>query len=70
MAVEGRLKPCQILTKRTIRAAETPDAKPIADIDNHYVTESAITFEEEPVTTEEIGRRMEQVRSASLPASG
>jgi L-amino acid N-acyltransferase YncA len=53
--------------KRTIRAAEATDAKLIADIYNHYVTRSAVTFEEEPVTSEEIARRMEQVRSASLP---
>lgn len=53
--------------KIAIRAAEPRDAKPIADIYNHFVTESAITFEEEPVTSEEIARRIEQVRSVSLP---
>jgi L-amino acid N-acyltransferase YncA len=51
----------------TIRPAAASDAKPMADIYNHYVTESIITFEEEPVTPEEIARRMEQVQSASLP---
>ena len=53
--------------KTTIRAAEPPDAKPVADIYNHYVTSSVITFEEEPVTPEEIARRMERVQSACLP---
>jgi phosphinothricin acetyltransferase len=51
----------------TIRAAEAADAGAIAAIYKHYVTESAITFEEEPPAPEEMARRMEQVRSASLP---
>ena len=51
----------------TIRAAEAPDSKPVADIYNHYVAKSAVTFEEEPVTPEEIARRLEQVQSACLP---
>lgn len=50
-----------------IRQAEPSDALAIADIYNHYVTETVITFEEEPVTASEIVRRMAEVRSASLP---
>jgi phosphinothricin acetyltransferase len=53
--------------KTAIRAAEARDAKAVADIYNHYVLKSAVTFEEEPVTSEEIARRMQQVRSARLP---
>jgi phosphinothricin acetyltransferase len=50
-----------------IREAEPRDALTIAQIYNHYVRESVITFEEDPVTTAEIARRLAEVRSASLP---
>lgn len=39
----------------------------IAQIYNHYVKESVITFEEEPVTDSEMAARIAEVRSASLP---
>lgn len=51
----------------TIRAAEPADAAGIAAIYNHFIEHTVVTFEEEPVSAEEIGRRMEDVRSASLP---
>lgn len=51
----------------SIRQAEPSDALAIAEIYNHYITESVITFEEEPVTVSEMARRMAEVRSASLP---
>ena len=50
-----------------IRAAEERDAAAIAELYNHYVSRSVITFEEEPVTPGEIARRVAEVRSASLP---
>jgi phosphinothricin acetyltransferase len=50
-----------------IRVAEPRDAKAIADIYNHYVQTSIVTFEEDPVTAAEIARRMEEVQSAPLP---
>lgn len=50
-----------------IRAAEPRDAKDIAGIYNHYVSESVVTFEETPVPASEIVRRLETVRSASMP---
>jgi L-amino acid N-acyltransferase YncA len=50
-----------------IRQAASPDAAMIAEIYNHYVTETVVTFEEEPITAEEIARRIDEVRSASLP---
>jgi L-amino acid N-acyltransferase YncA len=34
---------------------------------NHFVAESVVTFEEIPVSAEELGLRMEQVSLASLP---
>ena len=51
----------------TIRAAEPGDAPAIADIYNHYVRTSIVTFEEEPVTAAEIARRIAEVQSAPLP---
>ncbi|MBV8731332.1 MAG: N-acetyltransferase [Acidobacteriia bacterium] len=51
----------------TIRPARPRDAACIAAIYNHYVTTSVITFEEEPVTDAEIGRRIASVESALLP---
>ena len=51
----------------TIRAALASDAAALADIYNHYVAETAVTFEEEPVSAAEMARRIEGVQAASLP---
>ena len=51
----------------TIRAAAPADAPGIANIYNHYIAETIVTFEEELVSAAEIARRIEDVRSASLP---
>ena len=51
----------------TIRAARASDAAAVAAIYNHYVAETAVTFEEEPVSAAEMARRIEGVLSASLP---
>ena len=50
-----------------VRAAVPSDAQAVTDIYNHYVTETVVTFEEEPVDAAEMSRRMQEVRSASLP---
>jgi phosphinothricin acetyltransferase len=50
-----------------IRAAAVSDAALVANIYNHYVKETVITFEEEPVATAEMVRRIEEATSASLP---
>jgi phosphinothricin acetyltransferase len=50
-----------------IRDAAAQDAISIADIYNHYVATAIVTFEEEPVTSAEIVRRIAEVRSTSLP---
>src|SRR5262252_4950649 len=50
-----------------VRTAELSDATIIAEIYNHYVSGSVITFEEEPVTASEITRRIAEVGSTSLP---
>jgi phosphinothricin acetyltransferase len=39
----------------------------VASIYNHYVNETVVTFDERPITTEEMARRIEEVRSAALP---
>ena len=50
-----------------IRAVAESDASPIAEIYNHYVATTVITFEEEPVSAPEMARRIGDVASASLP---
>jgi len=54
-------------TETTIRDASAADAGAIAGIYNHYVTDTVVTFEEDPVDAAEIARRVEEIRSASLP---
>ena len=51
----------------TVRAAIPPDSADMAAIYNHYVTETVVTFEEEPIPAEEISHRVDEVRSAALP---
>lgn len=50
-----------------IRDVTPSDAVTIAAIYNHFVTDTIVTFEETVVTVEEMARRIEGVRSASLP---
>lgn len=50
-----------------IRAAGPADAAPIATIYNHYVRETIVTFEEEPVPPEEMARRIAEVQGRGLP---
>jgi phosphinothricin acetyltransferase len=51
----------------TIRSAEHSDSTAIAAIYNHYVAETVITFEEEPIHPADMARRIQDVQSASLP---
>jgi phosphinothricin acetyltransferase len=50
-----------------IRQAEASDAAMIASIYNHYVTETVVTFDEQPISEAEMARRVEEVQAASLP---
>jgi phosphinothricin acetyltransferase len=50
-----------------IRQATQADATGVVDIYNHYVRKTVVTFEEEPLPAEEMARRIDEVRSASLP---
>lgn len=50
-----------------IRPADQADAQAIADIYNHYIANTVVTFEEVPVAPVEMAGRMQGVVSASLP---
>ena len=50
-----------------IRAASEQDAEAIAAIYSHYVTDTIVTFEEEPPSRSEIARRITTVQNAGLP---
>lgn len=50
-----------------IRSATVADAEPIADIYNHYVSDTTVTFEEAPVEPAEMAARIESVLSKELP---
>jgi L-amino acid N-acyltransferase YncA len=73
--VSGRVQAWRSVTLRivaasdvtTIRAEEPSDAAGIAAIYNHYVEQTIVTFEEKPVSDAEMARRIEDVRSESLP---
>ncbi|MBC52954.1 MAG: phosphinothricin acetyltransferase [Gammaproteobacteria bacterium] len=51
----------------TIRPASQADAQAIADIYNHYIANTVVTFEEVPVAPVEMAARIQAVVSASLP---
>ena len=51
----------------TIRSAEPRDAQAIANLYNHFVSTSTITFEQETVPVSEIARRIEEVQSRGMP---
>jgi len=50
-----------------IRTAAPVDVGAIAHIYNHYVAETIITFEEQPVSTREMAGRIREVKASSLP---
>ncbi|MDG2222279.1 MAG: GNAT family N-acetyltransferase [Rubripirellula sp.] len=51
----------------TIRSATSEDAAVVADIYNHYIINSVVTFEMEAIEPQEVYRRMQMVESLSLP---
>jgi L-amino acid N-acyltransferase YncA len=59
--------PSQSPERPTVRPAVPADASGIAAIYNHFVARTVVTFEEEPVSPDEIARRMEGVWSVALP---
>jgi L-amino acid N-acyltransferase YncA len=50
-----------------IRTASATDAAQVADIYNHFVLTSTITFEEEPVAVQEFARRIADIQANALP---
>jgi phosphinothricin acetyltransferase len=50
-----------------VRAVVAGDASGIAEIYNHYVATTVVTFEEAPVSAAEMARRIGEAGSASLP---
>lgn len=52
--------------KVTIRNVRPSDAQEIADIYNYYIVHTTITFETEPVTKQEMERRIKEI-SANYP---
>jgi L-amino acid N-acyltransferase YncA len=50
-----------------IRSATSSDAEAIARIYNHHISNTIVTFEEEPIASSEIVARIVEVTSASLP---
>lgn len=50
-----------------IRPAAPADAARVADIYNHYVAHTVVTFEEEAVAAAEMARRIAEVQEAALP---
>ncbi|HVK98616.1 MAG TPA: arsinothricin resistance N-acetyltransferase ArsN1 family B [Dongiaceae bacterium] len=50
-----------------IRSVTRADAERIAEIYNHYILHTIITFEEEAVTVDEIARRIANTQAAKLP---
>lgn len=51
----------------TLRPAQASDAAAICAIYNHYVTTTAISFEEEPVPAADMAQRIADVNTAGLP---
>lgn len=50
-----------------IREATREDAAALADIYNHYILNTVITFEEVALTADEFAKRIEKVQSAGHP---
>ena len=50
-----------------VREAVPADAQAIADIYNHYVTNTIVTFEESPVSLEGVTSRMAEVAATTFP---
>lgn len=51
----------------SIRIATASDADRIAEIYNHYVANTVVTFEEEAVGADEMRRRMDEASVSALP---
>lgn len=50
-----------------VRDAISDDMHSITEIYNHYIENTVVTFEEEPVTVSQMQKRVEEVQEAGLP---
>ena len=50
-----------------VRSADEQDAARIVPIYNHYIAETCITFETEPVTEEDMAQRIRATHDSALP---
>lgn len=65
--MSGEATPARLRSGASIRAATSADAAAIAEIYNHYVVATIVTFEEERVAPGEMAGRIDGVRARSLP---
>lgn len=56
----------QQANKKYIRPVTLSDAEAIVEIYNHFINETTVTFETEPITSEEMERRIKEI-SARFP---
>lgn len=59
--------PGKPLSSASIRPVRKEDTVAIAVIYNHYITQTVITFEEDPVSADEISRRVEEKTHKGFP---
>lgn len=57
----------QPTTELSVRPARPEDAPQLAEIYNHYVRTSTITFEEEPVSASQMAERIGEIQSLKYP---
>jgi L-amino acid N-acyltransferase YncA len=55
------------MTSVTVRPASAADVAALARIYNHYIQDTVITFEEEPVSAQVMATRVSEVQALSLP---
>jgi phosphinothricin acetyltransferase len=55
------------IAETIVRPATAADGAAIADIYNPFITDTVVTFEEEPVDARGMARRIDDVQAASLP---
>lgn len=51
----------------TVRSATSEDAMQVAEIYNHYIRTSTITFEEDPVSAADMAARIQDLQRSSYP---
>lgn len=56
-----------LMQNTTIRSASTNDVDDITALYNHYICNTAVTFEEVEITSEQMYERINSVKASSLP---